>query len=150
MRVKHLQKVNHHCSVVTIGDNCLLIEGASGSGKTCLAMGLIETFNNLDITSKLVSDDQAILNVHNGNLIAEAPDPIAGKVEIRGFGITSVSYIDKAKITLVISLEKDENIERMPDAETKTLLGVKIPYLKLPIRHEAQAIRIVKAWLDNN
>lgn len=144
-----MQKVNHHCSVVIIGNNCILIEGASGSGKTCLAMGLIETFNKLDIESTLVSDDQAILNVDEGSIIAIVPNSIAGKVEIRGFGIVSMAHIGRAKITLVVSLEEDEGIERMPEAETKTLLGIKIPYLKLPIRHEAQAIRIVKAWLDN-
>lgn len=112
-------------------------------------MGLIETFNKLDIESTLVSDDQAILNVDEGSIIAIVPNSIAGKVEIRGFGIVSMAHIGRAKITLVVSLEEDEGIERMPEAETKTLLGIKIPYLKLPIRHEAQAIRIVKAWLDN-
>lgn len=142
-----MQTANHHCSVVEIGNDGILIEGDSGAGKTSLAMGLIETFNNLNISSKLVSDDQAILSIVEGSLIAKAPKPIAGKVEIRGFGIACVPFVQNAKISLIVKLIEDEKIERMPEVETTKLHGVSIPLLNLPMRHEAQSIRIVKAWL---
>jgi len=145
-----MQEVNYHCSIVEIGNIGILIEGESGAGKTSLAMGLIETFNSLGVQSILVSDDQALLNVIEGTLIAKAPTSIAGKIEIRGFGIASVPYSDSAKISLLVKLIEDIKIERMPKVETKTLLGVSLPVLNLPIRHEAQAIRIVKAWFEQN
>lgn len=145
-----MHQINHHCSVVSIGNDGILIEGESGAGKSSLALGLIDTFNALNIQSSLVSDDQALISVTEGSLIAKAPSSITGKIEIRGFGIGSVPYKDEAKISLIVKLIQDEKIERMPKSATKTLLGVSIDFLNLPMRHEAQSIRIVKAWLGQN
>lgn len=143
-----MQSINHHCCVIIIGQNGILIEGPSGSGKTSLAMGLINNFKQNNIKAVLVSDDQAILSNENEVLIATVPKMIAGKVEIRGFGISKVEHIASTKITLIVGLEEDEYIERMPEKETKEILGISLPFLKLPKRHEAQAIRIVHAWLE--
>lgn len=139
--------INHHCSVVRIGDYGILIEGASGTGKTSIALGLIETFKNNNVDAALVCDDQALLKIEDGYLVARTPSALIDKVEIRGFGIASIETTGFAKISLIVGLVADENIERMPEPETKELLGVCLPYLKVPIRHEALAIRIVKAWL---
>lgn len=142
-----MQNINYHCCVIVVDQNGILIEGPSGSGKTSLAMGLIDNFKQNNIEAALVSDDQAFLSVEKSALIATAPKAIAGKVEIRGFGICNVDHLNNTEIALIVGLEEDELIERMPKKETKKLLGVSLPFLKLPKRHEAQAIRIVRAWL---
>lgn len=146
-----MANINHHCSVIAIKnqtiENGILIKGKSGAGKTSLALGLIEAFKNDGFGAALVSDDQALLKIQDGCVLASPPPLISGKVEIRGFGIASIENVESAKISLIVELIADEKIERMPEPEVKELLGITIPFLKLPIRHEAQAIRIVKAWL---
>ncbi|MGO4863291.1 HPr kinase/phosphorylase, partial [Campylobacter jejuni] len=59
----------------------VLIAGPSGSGKSDLALRLI------DRGAVLVSDDYTLLHVEGGELHATAPVTIAGRIEVRGIGI---------------------------------------------------------------
>ena len=70
-----------HASTVAIDGRAVLIPGPSGSGKSDLALRL------LDRGFTLVSDDQTIVRRDGERLIASAPPTIAGKLEIRGVGI---------------------------------------------------------------
>ena len=69
-----------HASTVSIKGRAVLIEGPSGSGKSDLALRLI------DRGATLVSDDYTIVRRIDGNLIASAPPNIAGLCEVRGCG----------------------------------------------------------------
>ena len=62
-----------HASCVAIDDRAVLIEGSSGSGKSDLALRLI------DRGARLVSDDYTLVTRHAMTLRASAPDRIAGK-----------------------------------------------------------------------
>ena len=62
----------------------MLITGPSGSGKSDLALRL------LDRGFTLVSDDQTIVRRDGDRLLASAPPTIAGKLEIRGIGIVEM------------------------------------------------------------
>ena len=67
----------------------MLITGPSGSGKSDLALRL------LDRGFTLVSDDQTIVRRDGDRLIASAPPTIAGKLEIRGIGIVEMEHVER-------------------------------------------------------
>lgn len=137
----------HHCSVVNLDGAGILIEGESGSGKTALAFGLLEAARRDGRPAHFVADDQAMLSARHGELWAAAVAQIAGMAELRGFGIVEVEYMERTQIDLIASLVDDGQVVRMPLPETKALLGVEVPMLELPRRHESQCVRIVIAWL---
>lgn len=113
-----------HASCVAIGGRALLIEGPSGSGKSDLALRLI------DRGAKLVSDDQVMLRAEQGILYASAPATIAGKMEVRGIGIVAMEHVENMPVALFIQLQAD--IERMPlEMTTRMLAGVAVPAMAL-------------------
>lgn len=77
-------KVHIHATCVAIGGQAILLTGASGAGKSDLALRLI------DEGARLVADDQTILTVKGGYLSAHAPATIRGLLEIRGLGIVKL------------------------------------------------------------
>lgn len=138
---------NHHCSVVAVEGHGVLIEGSSGSGKTSLALGLVDTARARGIEAALVCDDQALLARLDGRLVASAPPAIAGMAELRGYGITRVAHRPCCTVAVVGRIGADRRLARMADAERTELMGVDLPLVRLPRRHEQQAIRIILAWL---
>jgi len=140
-------KTNRHACAIRLDGIGILIEGRSGSGKTSLAFGLIEAGRRHGIDAAFVADDQVLLSVDEARLLARAPAPILGKAEIRGYGIASVRAEAQAFIDLVVRIHEDDEIERMPEPAFATILGVTLPQLDVPSRHEAQAVRIVMANL---
>jgi HPr kinase/phosphorylase len=91
-------EANIHASCVAIGAQGVLLVGKSGTGKSDLALRLI------DAGARLVADDRSILFVAKGALHARAPESIKGLLEIRGLGIVSVPVRRIAKIALVVRL----------------------------------------------
>jgi len=113
-----------HATCITIDGNGVLICGASGSGKSDLALRLI------DGGAELVSDDRVNLSSDDG-LVAMPPETIAGLLEVRGVGILRLEYCDKSPVRLVVDLQEIDTIERLPAPESKLILGHAIPRLKL-------------------
>src|SRR5437763_620964 len=68
---------------IAIGGRGVLLRGESGSGKSDLALRLI------DRGAVLVSDDYTQVRAEHGRRIASAPGAIAGKSEVRGVGIAT-------------------------------------------------------------
>lgn len=87
-----------------------LILGPSGSGKSSLALALIETcpFRR----TALVADDAVIIEAAGGGLEARAPDRIRGLIEVRGFGPAAARTVSTCRLALAIDLEADG--ERTP------------------------------------
>lgn len=113
-----------HATCVAIEGNGLLLMGASGSGKSDLALRLI------DRGAILVSDDYTALAIADGRLRASPPTSIAGLLEIRHIGIVNLSYVIDVPIALAIAL--DEKPERMPDRPAMIdLLGISLPCVAL-------------------
>ena len=70
-----------HATAVAIDGRAVLLRGPSGSGKSDLALRLI------DAGARLVADDQSELSRRGDVLMVRAPATIAGLIEVRGLGI---------------------------------------------------------------
>jgi HPr kinase/phosphorylase len=110
---------------VALGGDGVLLRGPSGSGKSDLALRLIEA------GARLVADDQTELRRLGDALVMTAPDNIAGQIEVRGVGIISVPAAASATLRLVIDLVAPEEVERLPEPERCVLLGLSLPLLRL-------------------
>lgn len=112
-------------TAVAIDGRAVLLRGPSGSGKSDLALRLIEG------GAQLVADDQTRLVREGDRLLASAPDTIAGQLEVRGVGIVPVGNVRRAPLDMVIDLVPAEQVERFPDAGSCRYLDVSVPLLSL-------------------
>ena len=113
-----------HASTVAIDGRAVLITGASGAGKSDLALRL------LDRGFTLVSDDQTIVKRDGSRLVASAPPNIAGKLEVRGIGIIEIECVDNVAVALLVELTSD--IQRLPDdSRERPILGVPLPLISI-------------------
>jgi serine kinase of HPr protein (carbohydrate metabolism regulator) len=120
-----------HASAVLVGARALLIRGPSGSGKSRLALALIEAGRAGALRfARLVADDRIYLEAAGGRLLARPPDALAGLIEVRGAGLLRLPHEASAVIGLVIDLAAD-NASRLPvPAERKTeIAGISLPRL---------------------
>ena len=123
--------VRLHATCVAIGEHAVLLIGASGSGKSDLALRLI------DRGATLVSDDQTLLTVVDGTLVAAPPATIAGLIEVRGIGIVPLPHRATAPVALAVRL--GEPVVRMPETGlTEVIYGIAIPLIRAD-SHEASA-----------
>ena len=128
------QAPNLHATGLVLGTRGLLIVGPSGTGKTMLALGLLAAARRAGLFAALVADDQVMIAVENGRVIARRPASIAGLAEIRGAGIAKVESIAAAVMDLAVLPVKAPFGERLPpENEVFTLPGGDhLPLLRLP------------------
>lgn len=124
-----------HASAVAIGGRAVLIGGLSGSGKSDLALRLI------DRGAELISDDYTIVRRTPGGLVASAPPNIAGKIEVRGLGIVAMATATDVPVALFVDL--DATPQRLPEpGETRSLCGVAVPVVILNAHENAAPIKV--------
>ena len=122
MSTTRLSSETIHASTVAIDGRAVLISGPSGSGKSDLALRL------LDRGFSLVSDDQTHVRREGDRLIASPPANIAGKLEIRGIGIVEMDNLTDIPVALLVELTSD--IQRMPDdSRERPILRVPLPLI---------------------
>ena len=113
-----------HASTVASEGRAVVISGPSGSGKSDLALRL------LDRGFTLVSDDQTLIRRENGRLLASPPPTIAGKLEVRGIGIVEMEHLEDVPVGLFVELTGE--FERMPEEDReRQLLGLALPLVSL-------------------
>lgn len=113
-----------HATSIAIDGRAILLLGPSGAGKSDLALRLI------DRGASLISDDYTTLICKNGQLVANPPETIAGRIEIRHIGIVHLPYVTDVTVALAIRLE--EKPERMPDLPAAIdVNGVTLPLVAL-------------------
>lgn len=112
----------------------MLIRGGSGSGKSALALAM------MGFGAALVADDRVCLTRIAGQVIASAPQSIAGLIEARGVGILRADTLASAPVVLVADLDRAET-DRLPHPRTTILLGCKLPLLfRVDAPHFAPAL----------
>ncbi|MEE4206306.1 MAG: serine kinase [Erythrobacter sp.] len=126
-------------SAVAIAGRAVLIEGKPGSGKSSLALALI------DRGAGLIGDDGVTLSRGaDGGLIAAPPPHIAGLIEVRGIGIVQLEPAPPAPVALILALPSpgDPPPERLPERiAVRTLHECEVPVLPFDPGVIAPALR---------
>ena len=99
--------VRVHGTTIAWGGRGALLIGASGSGKSALALHLMA------LGCDLIADDQSELRVDNGALVATCPQTIIGKIEARGFGILNSAAQTRVNLCCCVDLDTPET-KRLP------------------------------------
>jgi HPr kinase/phosphorylase len=110
---------------VALDGTGILLRGPSGSGKSDLALRLV------DLGAGLVADDQTELRRVDEEVWMSAPPAIAGQLEVRGIGILRLPKVDAAPLRLVVDLVSPDAVERLPERRFCTLLDRSLPLLPL-------------------
>ncbi len=124
-----------HATTVSIDGRAVMLCGASGSGKSDLALRLI------DRGAILVSDDYTIARRMEGRLFATPPQTIAGKLEVRGIGILPMAHASDVPIALIVDLF--DQVDRMPaEPMTRATAGIEIPVMKIAPTEASAPIKV--------
>ncbi len=136
--IDRLSSENLHATSVARDGRAVLLLGPSGSGKSDLALRLIQN------GFVLVSDDRTIVRREGDRLIASAPPTIRGKMEVRGLGIVEVEAIDDLPVALAVELVGD--MQRMPDeSRTRTFVSIELPLVSIDATTASAAAKVVLA-----
>lgn len=114
-----------HGTSVALDGGGVLLRGPSGSGKSDLALRLI------DGGAALVADDQTALSRKGEEILASAPPQIAGRMEVRGLGVIRLSAVSDIPVRIVVDIVPADEVERLPKPAETMLLGVALPVLRL-------------------
>jgi HPr kinase/phosphorylase len=112
-----------HATCVARDGRGVLLRGPSGSGKSDLALRLLEA------GFELVADDQVLLAREGGRVTARAPAALAGLIELRGIGILRLGHLARSPVDLVVDLGGTP--ERLPEDRPCRLLGTPVPRIDL-------------------
>lgn len=118
-----------HATSVVLGEACtpfgsavdgaVLLVGASGAGKSDVALRLI------GMGARLLSDDQTALYGDSGRLFAEAVPSLHGRLEIRGVGIIAMEVAKPAPVVFAVRLDETADVPRLPEPSVHKLpIGV--------------------------
>jgi len=133
-------RVTRHGVLVDVYGVGVLITGESGVGKSEAALELVKR------SHQLVADDVVdICRVAENRLVGEAPEMLRHFMEIRGLGIIDIramygvgAVVPSKSIDIVIHLElwrENKEYDRLGlSEEFITVLGVKLPYIVMPVR----------------
>jgi len=114
-----------HATTVSLDGRGVILRGPSGSGKSDLAIRLINE------GALLVADDQTILFIENDRLMAQPPAEIAGMMEVRGIGIVKMGPPAIVPVFLLIDMSDPADVPRMAEFKPVELVGQQIPGIHL-------------------
>ena len=137
-----------HASAVLVGAKAVLIRGPSGSGKSRLALALLQAAQGgLLPFARLVADDRAHLQAVNGRLLVRPAPALAGLLELYGSGIQEVAFEPVAALGWVIDLAADD-AARLPEkaACEAAIEGISLP--RLAVASEQEALPLLLALLQ--
>lgn len=130
-----------HATLVKLDGKGILLIGKSGSGKSDLALRLIENKK-----ASLVADDIVDIVLQNGKLFGSVPQNLAGLLEVRNIGIIKYPYIESSSVDMLVNLtESSEEIERMPSNTKDVILGLEINKIDLYAKESSAADKVVAA-----
>ncbi len=114
-----------HASCVSINNKAILLIGDSGSGKSDLALRLI------DGGAQLIADDYVDITSKGNMLTVAPPKQLEGLIEARGVEILTIPFIRDTELKLAVKLVKCDEVERLPEPQFFDCLEHKIPLLSL-------------------
>lgn len=113
----------HQATAVLVDGRVVLIEGEPDSGKSALALALI------DRGAQLVGDDGVTLDLRGSYLWASPPPHTAGLIEIRNVGLARFPCTE-GRVGLVLRLDRAAP-RFVEQADAVTLAGAEVPMLTL-------------------
>ena len=123
------RSIEVHGTAVAIDGQGLLLRGLSGSGKSDLALRLV------DGGARLISDDLVRIERRGSELWVMAPPGVPTelrhKIEIRGLGIAALPGLAEAPLALVVDLVLPPGPERLPPAQRCQYLEVGLPLIAI-------------------
>lgn len=114
----------------------ILIQGASGAGKSDLAL------RALDHGFRLVADDRTLVWASGGVLFGRAPSSLARRMEVRGLGVMAEPALDHCRIVLCV---RDGTPERMPEPAHVFHAGLSLPLLIFPLLESSTPAKLRRA-----
>lgn len=123
-----------HGTAIVIGDSAVLIVGASGAGKSDLALRLI------DRGAMLVADDAVIVMSEGARAMVRAPERIVGRMEVRGIGLVATPHRATAPLALCVELGPED--ERLPERRTRDMAGIAVPVVAIDPRAASAPIKV--------
>ncbi len=125
-----------HGTAVAVDGAGVLLMGPSGSGKSDMALRLI------DRGATLVSDDQTLLRHDGARIVLSAPADLAGLLEVRGVGIVQMEEAGATPLHMIVELVPASDVDRLPHRCTRNILDLEIPCVRLDPREPAAPIKV--------
>ena len=110
-----------HGTAVAVRSRAVLLIGPPGSGKSDLALRLI------DRGGVLVADDRVVVTRVGDRVLAAPPATLAGRIEVRGIGIVDLPHATAVRIALVVDLGRVP--DRLPEPARHVVAGVALPLI---------------------
>lgn len=153
LKYKLAEQTRIHGVLVNINGTGVLIKGASGIGKSEVALELIKKGHSL------IADDSVIITkVDDTELIGEAPDLLKNRMEIRGIGIINVqqhygiaSVAPHAIIDVVMEIiPMGDQVDRLGnDWKHEEILGVEVRKTVLPVAGGRSIANLIEVAVSN-
>lgn len=127
-----------HATTIDIAGAGVIILGPSGSGKSDLALRLIES------GALLVSDDQTVVFLRDERIWARAPETIEGLLEVRGTGVVACATKAATCLRLAVELIREVPV-RLPEAAFWQPSGAawpRLPHVRLDGREASAAAKV--------
>ena len=139
-----------HASAVLVGTRAVLIRGPSASGKSRLALELIEAGRiGTVLFARLVADDRVHLEAAGGRLLARPATALAGLIEVRSVGLLRVAHEPSAVVGFVVDLAAADAVRLPePDKRTADMDGIVLP--RLAVAPDAAALPLVLAFINSS
>ena len=134
-----------HASAVLAGARAVLIRGPAGSGKSRLALKLIQAGSHGQLVfARLVADDRVYVQASHDRLIVRPPAALAGLLEVRGLGIQQLPYEPMAVVSWVVDLDVAAPM-RMPDESAAHAVVAGVRVRRLAVAPDCDPLPIVLA-----
>jgi len=125
-----------YATAVTYCGFGILIRGPSGSGKSDLALRLI------DDGAGLVADDQVVIKAVGQELYLSPPDSLSGLIEVRGIGVIKIEYVRDIRLRLVVELDPSNEIQRTPIIKEELIKKIPVPVVNMHAFESSVLVKI--------